>query len=52
MCSQKQGSQPNWNTFGIPTQVFFDENGNEVHRNIGFMDNKRIVEILSKLGVS
>jgi thioredoxin 1 len=36
----------------IPTQVFFDKNGNEVHRNIGFMDKKRIVEILSKLGVS
>jgi thioredoxin 1 len=36
----------------IPTQVFFDGNGREVYRNTGFMDKKRIVDILSKLGVS
>ena len=36
----------------IPTQVFFDGNGREVFRNIGFMDKKRIVDILTKLGVS
>lgn len=36
----------------IPTQIFFDRNGREVFRNIGFMDKKRIVDILSKLGVS
>jgi len=36
----------------IPTQIFFDRNGREVFRNIGFMDKKRIVDILTKLGVS
>ena len=36
----------------IPTQIFFDEKGKEVYRNIGFMDKQRIVDILSKLGVS
>ena len=36
----------------IPTQVFLDRNGREVYRNIGFMDKKRIVDILTKLGVS
>jgi thioredoxin 1 len=36
----------------IPTQVFFDRNGREVYRNIGFMDKKRIVDILTRLGVS
>jgi len=36
----------------IPTQIFFDRNGREVFRNIGFMDKKRIVDILIKLGVS
>ena len=36
----------------IPTQIFFDANGREVHRNTGFMDKKRIVDILSRLGVS
>jgi len=36
----------------IPTQIFFDAEGREVHRNTGFMDKKRIVDILSRLGVS
>jgi len=36
----------------IPTQIFFDAEGREVHRNTGFMDKKRIVAILSRLGVS
>jgi thioredoxin 1 len=36
----------------IPTQIFFDDKGREVFRHIGFMDKKRIVDILSKLGVS
>ena len=36
----------------IPTQVFFDRNGREVFRHIGFMDKERIVDILTKLGVS
>lgn len=36
----------------IPTQIFFDRNGREVFRNIGFMDKKRIVDILTKLGDS
>jgi thioredoxin 1 len=36
----------------IPVQAFFDATGNEVFRNVGFMDKKRIVEVLSRLGVS
>lgn len=36
----------------IPTQIFFDANGREVLRHAGFMDRKRIVDILSMLGVS
>ena len=36
----------------IPTQIFFDADGKEVHRNTGFMDKNRIVEVLKKLGVS
>lgn len=36
----------------IPTQIFFDDKGREVLRHVGFMDRKRIVEILSTLGVS
>ena len=36
----------------IPTQIFFDVSGREVYRHTGFMDKKRIVENLAKLGVS
>jgi thioredoxin 1 len=36
----------------IPTQIFFDQKGREVFRHIGFMDKKRIVDILSGLGVT
>jgi thioredoxin 1 len=36
----------------IPTQIFYDADGREVHRHTGFMDKKSIVEILTRLGVS
>jgi thioredoxin 1 len=36
----------------IPTQIFYDAEGKEVHRNVGFMDKKRIVDVLTRLGVS
>lgn len=35
----------------IPTQIFFDAQGKEVRRHLGFMDKKSIVAILSELGV-
>lgn len=35
----------------IPTQIFFDKQGNEVLRHVGFMDKKSIVQVLDKLGV-
>lgn len=36
----------------IPTQIFFDEKGREVYRHVGFLDKKRIVDLLSTFGVS
>ncbi|MCJ8501344.1 thioredoxin family protein [Desulfatitalea alkaliphila] len=36
----------------IPTQIFFDAQGNEAFRHTGFMDKQRIVDALAKLGVS
>ena len=36
---------------GIPTQIFFDKNGNEVYRHMGFMDKASIVAQLKKMGV-
>jgi thioredoxin 1 len=35
----------------IPTQIFYDQAGKEVFRHEGFLDKKRIVENLEKLGV-
>lgn len=35
----------------IPTQIFYDENGKEVQRHVGFMDKKSIVAVFDKLGV-
>ena len=35
----------------IPTQIFYNENGEEVYRHIGFMSEKEIVEQLKRMGV-
>jgi thioredoxin 1 len=35
----------------IPTQIFFDAEGQEVGRHVGFMSEKAIVEQLTKMGV-
>ena len=42
------------NRFGIrviPTQIFFDKNGQEVYRHEGLLAEKDIVAILEKMGV-
>jgi thioredoxin 1 len=36
---------------GIPTQIFYDANGKEVTRHVGFMSEEAIVKALSQLGV-
>ena len=41
----------NYGIRAIPTQIFFDARGREVHRHTGFMEKARIVEILTRLGV-
>lgn len=35
----------------IPTQIFFNEKGEEVKRHTGFMDKETIIKNLSELGV-
>ena len=35
----------------IPTQIFFNENGREVYRHVGFMSEKAIVNQLKKMGI-
>jgi len=35
----------------IPTQIFFDRDGNEVRRHLGFMSEEEIVRQLKEMGV-
>jgi len=35
----------------IPTQIFFNKDGKEVYRHIGFLSEKEIVSQLKKMGV-
>lgn len=41
-----------FNLRAIPTQIFFNEQGDEVYRHVGFLDEKSIVEQLTKMGVA
>lgn len=36
---------------GIPTQIFYDKEGHEVWRHVGFLDKKSIVALFDKLNV-
>jgi len=36
----------------IPTQIFFDKNGKEVYRHVGFMGETAIIEQLKNMGVT
>jgi thioredoxin 1 len=40
-----------YNIRTIPTQIFFDEDGNEAYRHEGFLSEQAIVEQLRKMGV-
>ena len=42
---------PRFEIRAIPTQIFFDKQGKEVFRHVGFFDEKAIVEQLTKMGV-
>jgi len=42
---------PRFQVRAIPTQVFFDRQGKEVYRHVGFMDENAIVEQFAKMGV-
>ena len=36
----------------IPTQIFFDKNGREIHRHVGFMSEEEIDQVFKKMGVN
>ena len=42
---------PTFGIRGIPTQIFFDENGKEIYRHTGFFDEDSIIAQLTKMGV-
>ncbi len=42
---------PRFHIRAIPTQIFFDRNGKEVYRHVGFMDENAIVDQFAKMGV-
>ncbi|MCP3940556.1 MAG: thioredoxin fold domain-containing protein [Desulfobacteraceae bacterium] len=42
---------PRFKIRAIPTQIFFDKQGKEVFRHVGFLDEESIIEQLSKMGV-
>jgi len=35
----------------IPTQIFYDESGNEVNRHVGFMAREEIIAQLKSMGI-
>lgn len=49
---QNQDEAKRFKISAIPTQIFFDKDGKEVLRHLGFMDKKAIVEQLTKMGVA
>lgn len=40
-----------FNVHMIPTQVFLDKNGNEIHRHVGFYAYDEITPVLKKAGL-
>lgn len=43
---------PRFKIRAIPTQLFFNELGEEVFRHVGFLDERSIIEQLTKMGVT
>lgn len=41
---------PRFKLRAIPTQIFFNEDGEEVYRHVGFLDEKSIIAQLTKMG--
>ncbi|SDU46684.1 thioredoxin family protein [Desulfobacula phenolica] len=35
----------------IPTQIFFNEQGEEVYRHVGFLNEKSIIEQMAQMGI-
>jgi len=42
---------PKFGLRAIPTQIFYDKDGNEVMRHEGYFSKEEIIKVLTKLGV-
>lgn len=42
---------PRFKINAIPTQIFFNEKGEEVYRHVGFLDEKSIIDQMTRMGV-
>lgn len=42
---------PRFKIRAIPTQIFFNEKGEEVYRHVGFLDEQSIISQMTKMGV-
>ncbi|MCP4116347.1 MAG: thioredoxin fold domain-containing protein [Desulfobacteraceae bacterium] len=48
---ENRSQAPRFKVRAIPTQIFFNEKGEEVFRHVGFLDEKSIIEQMTKMGV-
>lgn len=48
---KKPEQAPRFGVSTIPTQIFYDANGKEVYRHVGFMSEEAIIAQLQKMGV-
>lgn len=48
---QHRNQAPRFKVRAIPTQIFFNEKGEEIYRHVGFLDEKSIIDQLTKMGV-
>ncbi|MDD4273070.1 MAG: thioredoxin family protein [Desulfobacter postgatei] len=48
---ENRDQAPRFGIRAIPTQIFFNENGEEVWRHEGFLEEKTIVDRLTEMGV-
>lgn len=48
---ENRDQAPRFGIKAIPTQIFFNENGEEVWRHEGFLEEKTIVDRLTEMGV-
>jgi thioredoxin 1 len=48
---KNKGQEKRFGIRTIPTQIFYDKEGNEVKRHEGFLDKIKMIEIFRELGV-